>query len=175
MYLELADLITGRVDEVEWLDLWSDQITYLDEQYAFPFPAVFLSFRTESMATLPDDIQTIDAYLELTVASHTLADSYEGSFNQETALAFMELLNALHVQLQGTSGNNFSALDRVGMVPVETGGNIIVYRMTYRMQLQDYSAQAYRLSQQGTVTDPDLKVEEPPANPPAGDEPLFEI
>jgi len=44
LYIELADKI-NQIEAVRWIDLWHNQVNFLEEEHPFPTPAVFLSFR----------------------------------------------------------------------------------------------------------------------------------
>lgn len=138
-YIELCTILKAASDEIQWIDLWHDQITYLEEEYAFQFPAVFIGFRFPDIRDLRDGIQDINGFIEFTVAYHTLADTYDGSENQSSALKFTELLTNLHKNLQTKAGENFSALKRRSIIPIETGSNVIVYRLSYETIIRDYS------------------------------------
>ena len=44
LYLELANKIKDNLQQIEWVDLWHEQVNYLTEELPFPTPAVFISF-----------------------------------------------------------------------------------------------------------------------------------
>ena len=44
LYLELANKIKDNLQQIEWIDLWHEQVGYLTEELPFPTPAVFISF-----------------------------------------------------------------------------------------------------------------------------------
>lgn len=173
-YLELCTMLKDAASEIKWIDLWHDQITYLEEEYAFRFPAVFIGFRFPTISDFKDGIQDLNGYIEFTVAYHTLADTYDGSENQESALKFADLLTKLHKNLQAKAGTNFSALKRREILPLETGSNLIVYRLTYATIIRDYSPleeeEAGKIQKKVTLD----KIEDaPPAQPPSN--PMFRV
>ena len=40
-YKEIADRIERNLPEIQFIDLWHEQISYLSEELEFPSPAVF--------------------------------------------------------------------------------------------------------------------------------------
>ena len=46
LYRELARIIQEKMPQIYWIDLWHNQVNFLQDEHPFQTPAIFLSFRT---------------------------------------------------------------------------------------------------------------------------------
>lgn len=143
-YKELCTLIknpAGTLTEIEHVDLWYEQVDHEKEEYPFPPQCLFIDFAMENTKTLGLKVQDMDTEITFYHVFDTLSDSWEGSDNQATALAFGNTCRKLHKLLQGISGVHFSQLDRRRVFRYPTrGGYLIVYAQSYKTIIRDYAA-----------------------------------
>ena len=139
-YTELAELITTNIPAIKWVDLWANQTEMFEVEFPFPFPAVFIEINSDDIESIGELAQDINAFITFHVAYETLAETYQGSYNQNSALGFFDLLTDLHKLLHSTYGANFGQLNRVALRAEQSGDNIIQYGMTYTSVIRDYSA-----------------------------------
>lgn len=140
LYIELSQLLSAKIPSIKWIDLWHNQVDFLDEEYPFPSPAVFLSFRILNTTDLGTLAQNVTLQVDTYVFYETFADSFKGSFNQSTALEFLDLLNNVYANLHGTSGLNYSNMCRTGLSAIDTGAAGNMYQLNFKCQLIDYAA-----------------------------------
>ena len=140
LYCELAERIKAQLPAVRWVDLWHNQVHFLEEEQAFPSPAVFLGFRSTQMQDQGLKIQHVVLQLDCYLFYETFLDTAQGAYNQSDALAFVETLDYLHAMFHGTDGENYSGMRRVAFAPVDTGGRGNLYQLSFACQLQDCSA-----------------------------------
>lgn len=141
LYTEIAQRITNNIPEVVWVDLWHEQIGYLASEYPFGTPAVFLSFNTVKIDDRSLLVQDVDTQMDLYIYFETFADTFMGSYNQDTALSFLELINKLYALFHGRSGVNYSTMRRVAMRRIDSGGAGVLYQLSLQFKVVDYSAQ----------------------------------
>jgi len=143
LYKELAERIIEKIPEVKWVDLWSNQIGFIDDEQMFPTPSVFVSFRMRSPEDAGDNIQNVQLQIDMYYYHETFADTFEGSYNQANALAYLQILTKLHQAFHGTSGENYSSMQRIDVAPVEAfKGNF--YRISFGCLATDISASNVR-------------------------------
>ncbi|TLP81371.1 hypothetical protein [Maribacter sp. ACAM166] len=140
LYLELADLLTTEITEIQWLDLWHNQVGFLDEEHPFSTPALFLGFRVLSTEDHGRLAQRLTVQLDVYYFYETFSDTFNGSFNQEDALGYLKTLSNIHKTLHGLSGTCFSEAKRTGFGPVDTGSAGNLYRQTFTMLVEDATA-----------------------------------
>lgn len=143
LYTELAEKIKTKIPTVQWVDLWSNQVNFLETEHPFQTPAVFLSFRTLSTKDMGERQQEVNLQVDFYLFFETFLDTFQGAYNQAGALEFLELMDALHGNFHGSAGENYSAMRRVGFNAEDTGGSGNLYRMTFSCLLQDLSAMKY--------------------------------
>ena len=141
LYKEIAERIEAKIPEIVWVDLWHEQVSYLTEELPFPVPAAFIGFSTARI----DDIglleQECDLQIDIYLFFETFSDTYQGSYNQDSALNFLYLLTKLHTCFHGVSGANYQTMRRVDMRREDSGGAGNLYRISFNCNVIDASAQ----------------------------------
>lgn len=140
LYVELANKLQNDIPELRWIDLWHNQVNFLEEEHPFPTPAVFLQFRIMSTEDHGEKVQAVQLQVDAYVYYETFADTYKGSFNQSSALDFLQFINDVYATLHGTGGDNYSAMRRIGFNPVDTGNAGNLYMISFECTLTDYAA-----------------------------------
>lgn len=160
LYLELAELLSADLtpkeaeiysnlntlvdsedkSPIRWLDLWHNQVNFLDEELEFPTPAVFLAFRSKGINDLGERVQEMSLQIDVYLFYETFANTFSGSFNQEDALNFIGILDFINSRMHGISGENFSSMRKTGFAPEDTGNAGNLYRITFECFVQDASA-----------------------------------
>lgn len=140
LYKELAELVNDKIPEVSWIDLWHEQVSYLTEELPFPTPAVFISFNTNQCNSMGLNIQECDTQIDFYLFYETFSDSYMGSYNQSSAVDFLQLLTQINQTFHGVSGTNFQTMNKVDVKREESGGSGNLYRISFACNIEDASA-----------------------------------
>lgn len=139
-YLEICTRIGTKMPYIKWVDLWHNQVNFLDEEHPFPTPAIFLGFRTqkqdETGQKAVDKIWQIDMYLFY----ETFSDTFKGSHNQASAIDFLKALDDMTKYFHAWNGSHLGSLSDLGTRPVETGGSGNLYVRSFSCNLRDYAA-----------------------------------
>lgn len=140
IYLELAEKINDAIPEIKHIDLWHNQVNFLEEEHSFQAPAVFLEFRATSTDDLSTKVQNLNMQVNVYLFFETFLDSDFKGYNKTAAVAFLDTLTKLHKLLHGSSGENWSEMRRIGFSPVDTGSAQNLYQMPYECLVSDISA-----------------------------------
>jgi len=140
LYNELAEKVKDNITEIEWLDLWHNQIGFLVEEHPFPTPAVFFSFRMLSAENLAGLVQEANMQIDMYYYFETFLDTNYEAFNKESALSFLEVTTKLHQLFHGTTGDNYSEMTRIGFAPVDTGSAGNLYKVSFNCKIIDETA-----------------------------------
>lgn len=140
LYKELAEKIKKNIDGIEWVDLWHNQVGFLETEHPFPTPAIFMAFRSNNMKDLSQKAQLVTLQIDFYLYYETMADTYNGSYNQDKALDFLKSIGALNKLLHASTGDNYSQMKRIGFAPEDTGNAGNLYRITYECLSNDYTA-----------------------------------
>ena len=140
LFKELAEKISNDIPAIKWIDLWHNQISFLDTEHPFPTPAVFLGFRSDNIKDMSLKVQHVSLQIDVYLFYETFADTYKGSWNQTEALAFLDHFDNLYKCLHGTDGEQYSSMRRINFAPVDTGGSGNLYLQTFGCEIIDYTA-----------------------------------
>lgn len=141
LYKELSDKVNDNLTDIRWIDLWHNQVNFLETEHPFPTPAVFLAFRSKAINDIGNKVQDVTLQIDVYLYFETFADTFYGSHNQESALDFLKNLNDIYALLHGTNGENYSEMRRTDIHPVDTGNAGNLYRQVFECTLIDYAAQ----------------------------------
>ncbi|NCB67429.1 MAG: hypothetical protein EOM47_01100 [Bacteroidia bacterium] len=140
LYLELANKIKDNLQQIEWIDLWHEQVGYLTEELPFPTPAVFISFNLLNTDDKGLKGQLCNTQVDFYLFYETFSDTYLGSVNQDTATGFLNKLTELHKLFHATSGTNYFEMRRVGMNREDSGNAGNLYKISFQCIVDDMSA-----------------------------------
>jgi hypothetical protein len=171
LYLELSEIVNRKLKEIEWIDLWHEQVSYLTEELPFPSPSLFLSFDTIACNDKGKLIQDCDTQVDMYLFFETFSDTYHGSLNRGSAINFLKSLTNIHKTFHGKSGENFFEMRRVAVKREESGGAGNLYRISFACNVEDASAQEVVSKQ--TVNEVSIENSAPERPIPTDDEPLF--
>ncbi len=170
LYTELAQRITAEPGLANWVDLWHNQINFLTEEHPFPVPAVFIAFRIRDVENTGENVQQANLQVDFYYFFETFADTFDGSFNQADALDYLNGLTTLHRLFHGSEGNTYGNMQRIAMMPVDTGSAGNLYRISFVCNVVDISAE----KQMDTAVPGDIALSEGSKPDDAG-VPLFDI
>lgn len=140
LYTEIATKLQTEVPGIKWIDLWHNQINFLEEEHPFPAPSLFLSFRALSANDRGKNIQDLNTQVDVYVFFETFADTFMGSFNQNSALEFLDATSLVNKALHGASGTNYTSMRKVAITPVDTGSAQNLYKVSFACLVTDESA-----------------------------------
>lgn len=140
LYQELALKIKENINSINWIDLWHNQVGFLVEEHPFPTPALFMAFRILSVEDAGEKVQKVVLQIDMYYFYETFLDTYQGAYNEDDALDYLDNLTAIHKLFHGTSGENFSEMRRTGLAAVDTGSSGNLYKQTFNCATIDASA-----------------------------------
>ena len=93
LYIELAERISEKLPEIQWIDLWHNQVGFLAEEHPFGTPAVFIGFRSAQINDIGELVQIVDLHVDFYLYYETFLDTFQGAYNQQGALEFTKSLD----------------------------------------------------------------------------------
>lgn len=140
-YTEIMTRISENCPLLEWIDIDRGQLDNIEEELPFPLPAVFISFEEAAWQTLAGrNLQKGQVIFSIRTAWKPYGDTFVGSEEQESTLAYLETLDQLHSALQGYSGTYFNHMMRFKEFIERRKDGMDVQVMQYKCQLADESA-----------------------------------
>ncbi len=146
IYIELCEVITEKMPQIKWIDLWTNQTDYLEQEIPFPTPAIFIEFNANSFSNVGRFCQDIDLAITFHIVVENNAETFYGSYNQQSALTVLDYINDLQKNLHACSGQNYSKLSRSALQQLSFD-NIQHFSITYNSIVRDYSAEPNYINQ----------------------------
>ncbi len=143
LYIELAEKITQNIPQIQWIDLWHNQVNHLEDEHRFNTPAVFIALRSNRMEDTSEKGQLVYLQVDFYLFYETYLDTFQGAYNQDGALAFTKSLDELHGLFHATTGENYSNMRRIDFAPIDTGSAGNLYKISFECILSDESAMKY--------------------------------
>jgi len=140
VYKELGEKLSA-IEGISWVDLWNSQVYNLEGEHPFPAPAIFLAFRSNVMSDTAEKIQSVQAQVDVFLFYETFLDTFNGAYNQDEALDFLDHMDEINKLLHGSDGATYKSMRRISFSPVDTGGAGNLYSITYTCLLVDHTAQ----------------------------------
>lgn len=140
LYQEIAEKIKTEIPGINWVDLWHNQVGFFVEEHPFPSPAVFLAFRILSVEDTAEKVQQLKIQVDQYFFYETFLDTFHNSYNQDDALDYLTTLTDLHKLFHGSSGVNYSEMQRVGLSAVDTGSAHNLYLQSFTCLVIDATA-----------------------------------
>lgn len=108
IYKAICNRLTAQVPDIKHIDLWNNNIAVLSGGAVWPRPAVFVEFEAIEWRQQQNRARMADIAVRLHIV--TDAVSYNGNTDpkQDSALAFLDLLNKVNAAMQGLRGENFA-------------------------------------------------------------------
>lgn len=94
------------VPVIRTVDLWNEQVEFIEQEEAFDTPAVFIEFRPVQWGTLGGSVQRAELTLRLHIVTSWKGSARDGSPYREQALARFNLLDRLDARLFNLSGSS---------------------------------------------------------------------
>ena len=108
IFQAICTRLTERVPDIQFIDLWNNNVTTLNGGAVWPLPAVFVEFepiewRQQGKAARRGDVAVRLHIVTRAVATHGHADP-----KMPDALAFLDLIERINTAMQGLRGDNFA-------------------------------------------------------------------
>jgi hypothetical protein len=140
LYQELALKVKENILNINWIDLWHNQVGFLVEEHPFPAPALFFGFRILSVEDLSEKAQRLELQIDMYFFYETFLDTFQGAYNEDDALNYLETLTDIYKLFHASSGINYSEMRRTGLSSVDTGSAGNLYKQTFTCSTVDATA-----------------------------------
>ena len=139
IYKDMAGLLMNGLDgAVRHVDLWNEQVAFIEEEVPFDFPAVFVQFGQIDWRAV-----NVDSGLcwrgECTVSLHIVdrwpGSAAVGSDEMDAALGVFDLAKRIHEKMEGMAGDGYDSLRLVASMINHNHEDIIENIEVYKTKL----------------------------------------
>lgn len=108
IYKAICNRLKEKVPEVAHIDLWNNNIAVLTGGAVWPRPAVFIEFEVIDWKQEQRGARRGDVAVRLHIVTDSVAYNGSDDARQDSALAYLDLIDRINTAMQGLRGENFS-------------------------------------------------------------------
>ncbi|HUH35131.1 MAG TPA: hypothetical protein VL022_04795 [Moheibacter sp.] len=138
IFKQISEHLNQEVPELVLIDKERGQYEK-ENELLIPKPAVLIAFLRFEWQDVGNGVKEGKGSIQIRTGIENYAESYTGSIDQEDAIAFFELNEKIDKTLEGLSGANFTALEKIADEDDLEHSNIIVTVFEYATTIIDDS------------------------------------
>jgi len=162
LYESIRAKIKQDLPGVKWIDLDSGQLDNPEQNYPFPFPAVFVDFPNIDWVDAGERMQNgavqVNVRIAFRIYNQTHSNTQDNAYDTfGKAMDALAMVTTIHSKMQGFSdGLTFNRLTRVSTSTEKRSDGLKVLNMIYACSARDKSA----MKQYDIVTVPTITIRE---------------
>jgi len=125
---------------IQHFDIWNKQVEFMAKERPFKFPAVFIEFKSITWRELSNGVQEADIQVHLHLVHKTKASARDASGDQDAALAYLDLPDAVNLCLHGWHTTYSGPFVRVQTLPNHDHEEMILETEVFQAKVTDMSA-----------------------------------
>ncbi len=100
--------LTERVPDIQFIDLWNNNVQTLNGGAVWPLPAVFVEFEPIEWRQQNNGARRSDVAVRLHLVTRAVGTHGAADPKMSDALGFLDLIDQINAAMQGLRGDNFS-------------------------------------------------------------------
>lgn len=100
--------LAERVPDIQFIDLWNNNVSTLNGGAVWPTPAVFVEFEPIEWRQQNNGARRGDVAVRLHIVTRAVATHGHTDPKMPYALTFLDLIDQINAAMQGLRGDNFS-------------------------------------------------------------------
>lgn len=117
IYLAIIARLKAAGSGVRHFSLWNENITDLEKENGYSFPAVFVEFEPFKWEQRGNGAKSATIRVRLHIVTETLADPSDGSQYQTDALEHLDTIDNVVDAVSGLAGEGFNRFQHVETIP----------------------------------------------------------
>lgn len=110
IFTAVAGRIAEQVPEIQYIDLWNEQLAETTTATAFPTPSLFVEFEQYELVQNANHVTQADIGLCIHIVTRTVTCNGTADSRMQQALGFLDLIDRVNGALVSLSGDGFSTL-----------------------------------------------------------------
>lgn len=140
IFQAICTRLTERVPEIQFIDLWNNNVAALNGGAVWPIPAVFVEFEVIEWRQQNNGARRGDVPVRLHIVTRTIATHGHNDPKMPDALAFLDLIERINTAMQGLRGDNFSGFQLTASATNHDHAELLESVERYVTSAQDTSA-----------------------------------
>lgn len=114
MIREIYETLTGRLlatGKVKYVDLWNQNVEFIEQESAWPTPAVFIEFSPiEWGANHQGELYFTESSVVLHIVTEWLGGTSNLDVDKDNHLEMLDVMDAIHKALRYVNGEHFKGM-----------------------------------------------------------------
>lgn len=140
IFQAICTRLTERVPEIQFIDLWNNNVAALNGGAVWPIPAVFVEFEVIEWRQQNNGARRGDVPVRLHIVTRTIATHGHNDPKMPDALVFLDLIERINTAMQGLRGDNFSGFQLTASATNHDHAELLESVERYVTSAQDTSA-----------------------------------
>jgi hypothetical protein len=138
IYLALCERLR---DLFSHIDLWNENIQFIEQEQAWECPACFIEFLPIQWQAMGKGLEEAEITVRFHIVTRCNAPTSDGSPYQLDAIEYFDLLDLFHARVQRFAGDNFNGLMRIRSLTSHNHEELVESIEEYRCHVVDRSAE----------------------------------
>lgn len=108
IFQAICTRLAERVPDIQFIDLWNNNVATLSGGAVWPLPAVFVEFEQIEWRQQNNGARRGDVAVRLHIVTRSVATHGHTDPKMPDALAFLDLIERINTAMQGLRGENFA-------------------------------------------------------------------
>lgn len=132
--------LAERVPDIQFIDLWNNNVATLNGGAVWPMPAVFVEFEVIEWRQQNNGARRGNVAVRLHIVTRAVATHGHTDPKMPDALAFLDLIDRINTAMQGLRGDNFSGFQLTASATNHDHAELMESVEQYVTSAQDISA-----------------------------------
>lgn len=132
--------LTNRVPDIQFIDLWNNNVQTLNGGAVWPLPAVFVEFEPIEWRQQNNGARRGDVAVRLHLVTRAVSTHGTADPKMSDALGFLDLIDQINAAMQGLRGDNFSGFQLTTSATNHDHAELLESVERYTTSAQDTSA-----------------------------------
>lgn len=140
IFQAICTRLAERVPDIQFIDLWNNNVAALGGGAVWPLPAVFVEFETIEWRQQNNGARRGDVAVRLHIVTRSVATHGHTDAKMPDALAFLDLIERINTAMQGLRGENFAGFQLTTSATNHDHAELMESVERYATSAQDLSA-----------------------------------
>lgn len=140
IFQTICTRLADRVPDIQFIDLWNNNVATLSGGAVWPMPAVFVEFEEIEWRQQNNGARRGDIAVRLHIVTRAVATHGHTDQKMPDALAFLDLIERINTAMQGLRGDNFSGFQLTTSATNHDHAELMESVERYVTNAQDISA-----------------------------------
>lgn len=108
IFMAIVKQLKEQVKEIQYIDLWNEQLAEIKGENAWPTPSVFVEFEQYEVRQMANHVRTADVSVRLHIITRAVPYNSNDTERMAAALSYFDTIDRVNASMSTLSGNCFT-------------------------------------------------------------------